>query len=114
MTVLPTPHISAMSHETIERTKYKVLVVSSWAPQAQVLSHGSTGGFLTHCSWNSTLESVVNGIQLIVWPLYAEQKMNALMLTEDAKVALRLKPRENGLICRDEIAKAVKGLIEDE
>ncbi|KAE8676875.1 UDP-glycosyltransferase 72B1 [Hibiscus syriacus] len=98
----------------IERTKDRGLLVPSWAPQAQVLSHGSTGGFLTHCRWNSTLESVVNGVSLIVWPLYAEQKMKALMLTEDAKVALRPKPNENGLICRDDIAKVVKGLMEGE
>ncbi|XVF33195.1 hypothetical protein REPUB_Repub17cG0147700 [Reevesia pubescens] len=98
----------------LERTKGRGLVVPSWAPQAQVLSHGSTGGFLTHCGWNSTLESVVNGVPLIAWPLYAEQKMNAVMLTEDIKIALRPKPNENGLVCRDEIAKAVKGLIEGE
>ncbi|XVF80204.1 hypothetical protein PTKIN_Ptkin15bG0052200 [Pterospermum kingtungense] len=98
----------------LERTKGRGLVVPSWAPQAQVLSHGSIGGFLTHCGWNSTLESVVNGVPLIAWPLYAEQKMNALMLTEDIKIALRPKPNENGLICRDEIAKAVRGLMEGE
>ncbi|XP_021280942.1 hydroquinone glucosyltransferase [Herrania umbratica] len=98
----------------LDRTKGRGLVVPSWAPQAQVLSHGSTGGFLTHCGWNSALESVVNGVPLIAWPLYAEQKMNAVMLAEDIKVALRAKPNENGLICRDEIAKAVKGLMEGE
>ncbi|XWS76898.1 hypothetical protein CRYUN_Cryun01aG0217500 [Craigia yunnanensis] len=98
----------------LERTKGCGLVVPSWAPQAQVLSHGSTGGFLTHCGWNSTLESVVNGVPLIAWPLYAEQKMNAVMLTEVIKVALRPKPNENGLVCREEIAKAVKGLMEGE
>ncbi|EOX95757.1 UDP-Glycosyltransferase superfamily protein [Theobroma cacao] len=98
----------------LERTKGRGLVVPSWAPQAQVLSHGSTGGFLTHCGWNSALESVVNGVPLIAWPLYAEQKMNAVMLAEDIKVALRAKPNENGLVCRDEIAKAVKGLMEGE
>ncbi|KAK8570390.1 hypothetical protein V6N13_003073 [Hibiscus sabdariffa] len=98
----------------LERTKGRGLVVPSWAPQAQVLSHGSTGGFLTHCGWNSTLESVVNGVPLIAWPLYAEQKMNAVMLTEDIKVALRPRRNENGLIPRDEIVKTVKGLMEGE
>ncbi|KAE8726741.1 UDP-glycosyltransferase 72B3 [Hibiscus syriacus] len=98
----------------LERTKGRGLVVPSWAPQAQVLSHGSTGGFLTHCGWNSTLESVAFGVPLIAWPLYAEQKMNAAMLTEDTRVALRLKPDDTGLICRDDIAKTVKGLMEGE
>ncbi|KAL7233064.1 hypothetical protein ACSBR1_016831 [Camellia fascicularis] len=98
----------------IDRTKGFGLVVPSWAPQVQILSHGSTGGFLTHCGWNSTLESVVHGVPLIAWPLYAEQKMNAVMLTKDIKVALRPRIGENGLIDRLEIAKVVKGLMEGE
>ncbi|KAK3194650.1 hypothetical protein Dsin_025960 [Dipteronia sinensis] len=98
----------------LERTKGRGLVVPSWAPQAQVLSHGSTGGFLTHCGWNSVLESVVNGVPLIAWPLYAEQKMNATMLTEDIELALRPKQSENGLFGRVEIARIVKGLMEGE
>ncbi|KAJ6334628.1 hypothetical protein OIU78_011489 [Salix suchowensis] len=98
----------------LERTKGRGLVVPSWAPQPQVLSHGSTGGFLTHCGWNSTLESVVSGVPLIVWPLYAEQKMNAWMLTQDIKVALRPKASGNGLIGREEIANVARGLMEGE
>lgn len=99
----------------LDRTRDRGLVVHSWAPQAQILSHGSTGGFLTHCGWNSTLESVVSGVPLIAWPLYAEQKMNAFMLTEDIKVALRPKADgENGVVRREEIAKVVKALIEGE
>ena len=66
----------------VERTKGQGLVVPSWVAQAQVLSHGSTGGFLTHCGWNSTLESIMHGISLIAWPLYAEQIMNAILLLE--------------------------------
>lgn len=98
----------------VDRTKGYGLLVPSWAPQAQILSHRSTGGFLTHCGWNSTLESVVRGVPLIAWPLYAEQKMNAVMLTEDVKVALRPRVSENGIIGRVEIAKVVKGLMEGE
>ncbi|MCE3050555.1 hypothetical protein HAX54_047497 [Datura stramonium] len=101
----------------LERTKGQGLAVPNWAPQTRILSHGSTGGFLTHCGWNSILESVVYGVPLIAWPLYAEQRMNAVMLTEDLKVALRPKitsTSESGLVGRKEIAEIVKGLMEGE
>nr|GEW40484.1 hydroquinone glucosyltransferase-like [Tanacetum cinerariifolium] len=98
----------------LERTKDRGLVVPTWAPQAQILSHGSTGGFLTHGGWNSVLETVLQGVPMIVWPLYAEQKMNALMLTEGLKVALRVKFNEDGIVDRLEIARVVKGLSEGE
>lgn len=99
----------------LERTKGRGLVVPSWAPQIKVMSHASTGGFLTHCGWNSILESVVHGVPMIAWPLYAEQRMNAIMLTEDLKVALRPKADPiTGLIGRGEIAIVVRGLMEGE
>ncbi|KAJ4955855.1 hypothetical protein NE237_012638 [Protea cynaroides] len=104
--------LSFLPEGFLERTKGRALVVPSWAPQIQVLSHGSTGGFVTHCGWNSTLESVVHGVPLIVWPLFAEQKMNAVMLVEDLKVALRPKAKKNGIVGRIEIANVVKCLME--
>lgn len=98
----------------LDRTKGQGLVVPSWAPQIEVLAHGSTGGFLTHCGWNSTLESVVNGVPLIAWPLYAEQKMNAVMLTDGLNIALRPRVDTNGLVGREEIVNVAKLLMEGE
>ncbi|XP_026444310.1 hydroquinone glucosyltransferase-like [Papaver somniferum] len=98
----------------LERTRNLGLVVSSWAPQVEILSHKSNGGFLSHCGWNSTLESILQGVPLIAWPLFAEQTMNAVMLTENMKVALRPTPMENGITGRDEICKVVKELMEGE
>ncbi|KAK7285824.1 hypothetical protein RJT34_20606 [Clitoria ternatea] len=110
----PSDSLGFLPKGFLERTKGRGLVVPSWAPQPQILAHGSTGGFLTHCGWNSTLESVVNGVPLVAWPLYAEQKMNAVMLTRDVKVALRPCVGENGLVERQEIASVVKCLMEGE
>ncbi|KAK9274605.1 hypothetical protein L1049_021854 [Liquidambar formosana] len=98
----------------LDRTKGLGLVVPSWAPQIQVLSHGSIGGFLTHCGWNSSLESIVHGVPLIGWPLYAEQKMNAVLLSEDLKVARRVKMNKNGIVEGEEIAKYFRELIGEE
>ncbi|CAH9093010.1 unnamed protein product [Cuscuta epithymum] len=94
-----------------ERTKETGLVVPDWAPQSQILSHEAVGGFLTHCGWNSILESLVHGVPFVAWPMYAEQKMNAAMLTEGLRIALRPNRGEDGLVGRAEIAKAVKALI---
>ncbi|KAK9195133.1 hypothetical protein WN943_003252 [Citrus x changshan-huyou] len=98
----------------LDRTKGVGLVVPSWSPQVQVLRHGSTGGFLSHCGWNSILESIVHGVPIIAWPLYAEQKMNAVLLIDDLKVSFRVKVNENGLVGREDIANYAKGLIQGE
>ncbi|XP_027336954.1 hydroquinone glucosyltransferase-like [Abrus precatorius] len=95
----------------LERTEEQGLVVPSWAPQTQILSHTSTGGFLTHCGWNSTLESIVLGVPMMTWPLFAEQKMNAVLLTDGLKVALRPKFNKNCIANREEIAEVIKGLM---
>ncbi|KAL0400672.1 UNVERIFIED_CONTAM: UDP-glycosyltransferase 88B1 [Sesamum latifolium] len=73
-----------------DRTKDRGLVVKSWAPQVAVLNHESVGGFVTHCGWNSVLEAVWAAVPMVAWPLYAEQKMNRLVLVEEIKVALRM------------------------
>ncbi|KAK2405849.1 hydroquinone glucosyltransferase [Trifolium repens] len=97
----------------LERTKENGLVVTSWAPQVEILGHGSTGGFLSHCGWSSTLESVANGVPMIVWPLFAEQRMNAKLLTDVLKVAVRPKvDDESGIVKREEVSKAIKGIME--
>ncbi|KAK7277133.1 hypothetical protein RIF29_18283 [Crotalaria pallida] len=97
----------------LERTKGHGLVVPSWAPQIEVLGHGSTGGFLSHCGWSSTLESVVHGVPMIAWPLFAEQRMNAVTLTQVLKLAVRPKiDDESGIIKREEIAKVIKRIME--
>ncbi|KAI8545444.1 hypothetical protein RHMOL_Rhmol07G0040200 [Rhododendron molle] len=87
---------------------------SDGAPQIEVLRHSSTGRFLTHSGLNSTLDSVFHGVPLIAWPIYADQKMIAVMLNEGLKVALRIKANEIGIVEREEIARDVKELIEGE
>jgi UDP:flavonoid glycosyltransferase YjiC (YdhE family) len=61
----------------LERTKERGMVVSAWVPQTRILQHPAVGAFLSHCGWNSVLESIAARLPILVWPQRAEQKMNA-------------------------------------
>ncbi|KAM5564826.1 UDP-glycosyltransferase 72E1 [Rosa sericea] len=102
----------------LDRTRELGVVTLSWAPQVAVLSHPSVAGFVTHCGWNSVLESIVHGVAMIAWPLYAEQKMNATMLVDEG-VAVRIKKlqvEQDGkrIVGRREIETAVRMVMEGE
>ncbi|PWA21805.1 UDP-glucuronosyl/UDP-glucosyltransferase [Artemisia annua] len=102
----------------VERTNGLGLVVNSWAPQIAVLNHPSTGAFLSHCGWNSTLESVKHGVPVIGWPMYAEQRMNATILSNEVGVAVKMPVLGDGgeavLVGRKEIERVVRMVMEGE
>ncbi|KAG6419600.1 hypothetical protein SASPL_121822 [Salvia splendens] len=64
--------------------------VIGWAPQIAVLSHPSVGGFVSHCGWNSTLESVCCVVPMAAWPLGAKQQANAFQLVKDIGIAVEI------------------------
>ncbi|KAJ4954235.1 hypothetical protein NE237_011018 [Protea cynaroides] len=112
--VVKSPNTTYLGAQTIEEEDPLKFLPDGFLERTKgrVLSHASTGGFLTHCGWNSTLESVVPGVPLIAWPLFAEQKMKAVMLVEDLKVALRPIAEKKGIVRRIEISRVVKCLME--
>ncbi|OIT22670.1 putative udp-glucose flavonoid 3-o-glucosyltransferase 3 [Nicotiana attenuata] len=74
----------------IERTN-GVGKVIGWAPQVTVLSHPAVGGFVSHCGWNSILESFCFGVPMATWPHYAEQQMNAFALVKELELAVEIR-----------------------
>lgn len=62
-----------------------------WAPQEEVLAHPAIGGFWTHSGWNSTLESIVEGVPMICWPYFADQQVNSRFVGEVWKIGLDMK-----------------------
>ncbi|XP_024517922.1 linamarin synthase 1 isoform X2 [Selaginella moellendorffii] len=79
----------------------------SWAPQLKVLKHPSVGAFLTHCGWNSVLETIVAGVPVIGWPFLYEQPLNCALAVEHWKIGSRLPPGPDATL----VEKAVKDMM---
>ena len=88
-------------------------MVMDWAPQLDILKHSSVGGFVSHCGWNSVLECVSCGVPIVGWPLFADQRMNAAMLAEEAGIAVRVEVSlSTNMVEREEIAKAIRKIMD--
>uniref|UniRef100_M8C9C6 Indole-3-acetate beta-glucosyltransferase 1 n=1 Tax=Aegilops tauschii TaxID=37682 RepID=M8C9C6_AEGTA len=74
-------------------------MVVEWCDQARVLSHPSVGCFVTHCGWNSTLESVACGVPIVAAPQYSDQGTNAWLVERALGVGVRATARaEDGVL----------------
>ncbi|CAJ1970628.1 unnamed protein product [Sphenostylis stenocarpa] len=66
-------------------------MICGWAPQVEVLAHKAIGGFVSHCGWNSILESLWFGVPILTWPMYAEQQINAFRMVREFGLAVELR-----------------------
>ncbi|KAJ9544748.1 LOW QUALITY PROTEIN: hypothetical protein OSB04_024455 [Centaurea solstitialis] len=87
-----------------ERIKGRGLVVRGWTPQMAILGHAATGGFMSHCGWNSTMESISMGVQ---WPLGRCILINHEMHFSSLRIRLAVVDWER----RDELVTAM--VVED-
>lgn len=81
--------------------------IVKWAPQRKVLAHEAVGGFWSHCGWNSTLESLGEGVPIMCQPNFGDQRVNARLLSHVWRVGLEW----SNIIERGEIEGAVRRLM---
>ncbi|MCO5550136.1 hypothetical protein L7F22_003617 [Adiantum nelumboides] len=80
-----------LGSEAVEGKPSRRALLVSWAPQLAVLTHPSVGLFLSHCGWNSVIESVAGGVPILAKPGgFAEQSMNAHYIANVWKIGHRL------------------------
>ncbi|CAI0628194.1 unnamed protein product [Linum tenue] len=64
-----------------------------WCSQVDVLSHPAVGCFLTHCGWNSTLESMCLGVPMVGFPQFSDQQTNAKLVEDVWRTGVRVEIR---------------------
>ncbi|XP_051198841.1 UDP-glycosyltransferase 73C4 [Lolium perenne] len=95
------------------RTAGKGRVVRGWVSQLAILSHRAIGGFVTHCGWNSLLESVAHGVPVVTWPHFGDQFLNEQLVVEVLGVGVPVRGPAVTVapVLRGHIARAVSELM---
>ncbi|MCD9638856.1 hypothetical protein HAX54_023016 [Datura stramonium] len=91
----------------------KLGLIVPWCSQMEVLFHKSIGCFVTHCGWNSTLESMVSGVPIVGCPQFSDQTTNAKMVEEVWGIGVRANKEVEGIVKREELKRCLGILMEN-
>lgn len=79
-----------------------------WCSQLEVLTHPSLGCFVSHCGWNSTLESLSSGVPVVAYPHWTDQGTNAKLIEDVWKAGVRLRVNGDGVVESEEIKRCIE------
>ncbi|TKY60250.1 7-deoxyloganetin glucosyltransferase [Spatholobus suberectus] len=89
-------------NETLDRG-----LIASWCPLEQVLNHPSIGGILTHCGWNSTIESICARVPMLCKPFDTDQPTNCKCICNEWDIGNEIDTN----VKREEVKKLINELI---
>ncbi|GAB2227864.1 hypothetical protein Droror1_Dr00009691 [Drosera rotundifolia] len=97
----------------MDEAEQKGMIVP-WCSQVEVLSHPAIGCFVTHCGWNSTLESLASGVPMVGFPQWTDQTTNAKMIEDLWRTGVRVNVNKEGIVERKEITRCVEVVMESD
>ncbi|XP_047968784.1 UDP-glycosyltransferase 75C1-like [Salvia hispanica] len=90
----------------------KIGKMVTWCSQLEVLKHPSLGCFVTHCGWNSTLESLSCGVPVVAFPRWTDQGTNAKMIEDVWRIGVRVRGNEDGIVESGEIWRCIEEVMD--
>jgi UDP:flavonoid glycosyltransferase YjiC (YdhE family) len=70
---------------------------------------------MTHCGWNSTLESITLGVPIIAWPMFGDQHFNSKQVAEQFGTGVQFCEHRDGIPDKERVKEVVRlVLTEDE
>lgn len=91
----------------VEKGYSAFVYISDWIPQKYVLKHSVL--FVTHGGNNSIMESIYNGVPMLVTPTSSEQRMNGLIIEENGMGYTMVKDRNDHI----SVGKMIYNLLND-
>lgn len=69
---------------------------------------------MSHCGWNSLIESISAGVPILAWPMIAEQSLNAKLLVEGLGAGIgivKVRDQSGFEVSRQAICEGVRELM---
>ncbi|XP_010547586.1 PREDICTED: UDP-glycosyltransferase 91B1 [Tarenaya hassleriana] len=103
-----------LPHGFEERVNGQGIVWTGWVPQTKILSHGSIGGFVTHCGWGSAVEGLSFGRPLIMFPCNLDQPLVARFLA-GMNVGVEIpRDEKDGSFTIGSVAETIRKVVTEE
>lgn len=87
-------------------------LVVSWCNQERVLVNRALACFVTHCGWNSILETLVAGVPVVAYPEWTDQPTNAKLMVDVFKIGVRMRNSGDGTLSAEEVERCIKEVID--
>ncbi|XP_010531266.1 PREDICTED: UDP-glycosyltransferase 84B2 isoform X3 [Tarenaya hassleriana] len=99
----------AVLQEMVGQGRGKVV---EWGPQEKVLGHVAVACFVTHCGWNSALETVAAGVPVVAYPVWTDQPTDARLLVDVFGVGVRMRNGDGGELETAEVERCITAVTE--
>ncbi|XP_027359402.1 UDP-glycosyltransferase 708D1-like [Abrus precatorius] len=105
-----------LGSELINKVREKGIVVKEFVNQMEILGHHAVGGFLSHGGWNSLVEAVWQGVPILSWAQFGDQKIGSEAMRD---VGVGVLPEEWGwggheVVKSKDFAKEIKEMMGNE